>query len=122
VTKSSKFNPNQSKGHVTRPAARQFANGSKNQRFLATALTTLDRSPFFGAEATFGLLVVVVDEVRAFGLGLRASAFGGVPKARLRTVVVGVPFAGLPGTVGVVGARRPNTEVVGAGTFVVDDD
>jgi hypothetical protein len=84
-------------------------------------LATLATSPFLGAEATFGLPVVVVDETRTFGLDLSAKAFGCAPNARLRRVVVGVPFGGLSGTVGVVGARRPNTELVVTGAFVVDD-
>jgi hypothetical protein len=76
-----------------------------------------------GDATTFGFFVVVGGEVRdlASALGLSASAFGWVPKARLRMVVVGIPFEGLLGTVGVVGARRPNSEVVVTGTFVVDD-
>jgi hypothetical protein len=88
---------------------------------LATAFASLDSRPGLGDAATFDFFVVVLGRVRGFALGLSASAFGWVPKARLRTVVVGIPFGGLPGTVGVVGARRPNSVVVVTGTFVVDD-
>ncbi len=94
---------------------------SPGQRFFETALATLDSKPFLGVATTFPFFVVVVVGVaRDLALGFSAKAFGVEPAARLRIVEVGI-FAARLGIVGVVGAGRPNTEVVVTGTFVVDD-
>ena len=91
---------------------------------MPTTFATLESKPCFGLAATLAFLIVVAGEIRAFACGFSASALGWAAAARLRTVVVGIRF-GLPpgtvGTVGVVGALRPNTEVVVIEAFVVDD-
>ena len=94
------------------------------QPFLATAFATLDSKPcFFGGAATFGFFVAVgAGRVLALALGFRASALGGAAELRLPSVVVRFDWPpGTAGTVGVVGALRPNNDVV-LGAFVVDDD
>jgi hypothetical protein len=93
---------------------------------LATTFEILESKPCFGLAATLAFLIVVVGEIRAFAfaLGFNASALGWAGAAPLRTVVVGIRFGfppGTVGTVGVVGALLPNTEVVVIEAFVVDD-